>query len=278
MQPSEMARRVADPVAPGLPLPVSAARVELRPMTGEAELLLAEGRPNDPWLALRLLELLGAAEPGFVWSALPIHDVDALIVYLRRAQAGDRVAAEASCANADCGERVDLSFGLGAYLAHHRPRPVRARSWAVEPSEDAAGWLRLVANRVEEARFRPPVLSDEIAVASAPNPAAALAARCICPDGLPAHTRRRVEAAMEAIAPPLAGEVRGRCPACGAAIEAWFDARLYCMQDLCARARYVFEDIDLLAERYHWSERAILSLPRARRERYAERARLARAA
>ena len=148
MQPSEMARRVADPVAPGLPLPVSAARVELRPMTGEAELLLAEGRPNDPWLALRLLELLGAAEPGFVWSALPIHDVDALIVYLRRAQAGDRVAAEASCANADCGERVDLSFGLGAYLAHHRPRPVRARSWAVEPSEDAAGWLRLVANRV----------------------------------------------------------------------------------------------------------------------------------
>ena len=37
----------------------------------------------------------------------------------------------------------------------------------------------------------------------------------------------------------------------------------------------VFDDIDVLAERYHWSERAILSLPLTRRTQYVERARQA---
>jgi hypothetical protein len=278
MRLSKKRRTMAKPVSPGLPAPVSAARVELRPMTGEAEALLAEGRPNDPGLALKLLEMLGVADPPFPWSALSVHDVDTLIVQLRRANVADRVVAEARCGGANCGEPIELSLRLGDWLAHHRPRPVGARHWAVEPAADAPGWLRIVVNGVEEAQFRLPLLSDQIAAAGAPDPARAMAARCLRPEGLPARARRRTEAAMEAMAPPLTGEVSGRCPTCGAAIEAWFDARLYCMQDLCARARYVFDDVDVLAERYHWSERAILRLPRARRERYAERARLARAA
>lgn len=249
-------------------LPVSGAFVGLRPMTGETELLLAERRPEDPVLALALLEQLGEADPQLAWSELPIHDVDALIVRLRQVQVGDRVVAEVTCGGADCGQRIDLSFGLGAYLAHHRPRRVRGRPGsAVALCAKAPGWYRLELDGVEVARFRLPALADQIAVASAPDQVAALAARCIQPDGLPARTRRRMETAMEAMAPPLATGLGGRCPDCGGMIEAWFDARLYCLQDLCARARYVFDDIDLLAERYHWSERAILSLPQARRER-----------
>jgi hypothetical protein len=259
-------------------LPVSGAHIRLRPMTGEAELLLAERHPSDPALTLALLERLGEADPRLAWSALPVHDVDTLIVQLRQAQVGDRVVAEVTCGGVDCGQLVDLSFGLRAYLAHHRPRTVRGRGLTVAPCAEVPGWHRLEVDGTEAARFRLPTLCDQIAVAGVSDQAAALAARCIRPDGLSARARRRVEAAMEAIAPPLAGSLLGLCPECGAAIETWFDARLYCLQDLCGRARYVFDDVDVLAERYHWSERAILRLPCERRGRYAERARLARTA
>jgi hypothetical protein len=95
-------------------------------------------------------------------------------------------------------------------------------------------------------------------------------------DALEARRRSRVEAAMAALAPPLAGPLRGRCPHCARPIEAWFEARLYCLQELRDRARFVHDDVDTLAERYHWSERAILNLPQVRRAQYVERARQSR--
>jgi hypothetical protein len=80
---------------------------------------------------------------------------------------------------------------------------------------------------------------------------------------------------MARLAPPLATPLRGQCPHCGAPITALFQARHYCLRELSDRARFVFDDIDILAERYHWSERAILTLPLSRRTLYAERARQA---
>lgn len=81
---------------------------------------------------------------------------------------------------------------------------------------------------------------------------------------------------MAALAPPLAGPLQGPCPHCASPIAARFEARLYCLQELRDRARFIFDDIDALAERYHWSERAILTLPHLRRTSYVERARRAR--
>lgn len=258
-----------------LALPVSGARVALRPVTGRTELLLAEASPADPALALALAERLGDGEPGTDWAALPVHDIDTLIARLRQSQSGDRIVAEVACTDDRCGQRVDLSFGIDAYLAHHRPRALRGRGLAAHAGAAPSVWLSLEG---EAARFRLPTLADQIAVAGLADPAAHLQARCIQPNRLPSRMRRRVEAAMAAMAPPLSGPLGGHCPECGTAIEAWFDLRQYCLHDLCARARYLFDDIDVLAERYHWSEHAILRLPRSRREQYAERARLARAA
>ncbi len=78
---------------------------------------------------------------------------------------------------------------------------------------------------------------------------------------------------MARLAPPLATPLRGQCPNCGASITATFQARHFCLTELRDRARFVFDDIDVLAERYHWSERAILTLPHSRRTEYADRAR-----
>jgi hypothetical protein len=162
---------------------------------------------------------------------------------------------------------MDISFGLGSYLAHHRPasRAPRGRGWTAEPCDDAPGWLAVQTNGAETARFRLPALADHIAVYGLPDAVTALAARCIRPHDAPARTRARADAAMAALAPPLAGPLQAQCPDCGAPVAARFEARLYCLRELRDRSRFVYDDVDALAERYHWSERAILTLPRAPR-------------
>jgi hypothetical protein len=256
-------------------LPVSGLRVGLRALTGREELLLAEHPADDPGQALALARLLGQADAECDWAALPVHDIGVLMVRLRQAVAGDRVTADIVCRAATCGQRVDLSFSLEDYLAHHRPRALRGRG--TSPCADAPGWYCIAGPAGEAARFRIPTLGDQIAVDGAADPVAALGRRCIAAPSLPTRVLRRVEAALEALAPALAGTLHGTCPECGGVVEAWFDARLYCLTDMYARARFVLDDIDLLAERYHWPEQAILRLPRARREHYVERARMARA-
>jgi hypothetical protein len=260
-------------------LPVSGAAATLRHPTGAEDLLLAEFRADDPVLALTLAERLGTIEPGMEWIELPMPDIDTLIVRLRQGIAGNRVIADVTCAKTECAQRIDLSFSLDAYLGHHRPRPgaVRGRDWRVERIPEAGFWYVLQARNTEDVRFRLPALRDVLAVDGQADPVAALAARCIRPGSLPARARARVEAAMALLAPPLAGPLQGRCPDCGTPIAARFEARSYCLQELRDRARFVYDDIDVLAERYHWTERAILRLPHARRASYAERARQAQA-
>lgn len=258
------------------PLPVSAALVSLEQPSGAEEVLLAEHAPEDPRLTLQLVERLARGETGpgipLDWAALTVTDIDTLIVRLRQMLTGDRIIAEMSCASPACGGRLDISFSLGEYLRHHLSVP-RRRGWSAAPCADAPGWHILRENGVDEARFRLPTLADEIAVHGLPDAMDALTSRCIRLQSTRARTRARVETAMEALAPSLAGPLQGQCPECGAPVAAQFEARLYCLRELRDRARFVYDDVDILAERYHWSERVILDLPRARRLQYAERAR-----
>ncbi len=261
-------------------LPVSGLAVSLRAPTGAEEVLLAERRVEDAALALALAQRLGRADADVDWSGLSITDIDVLIARLRIAMVGDRVIGEAACVSPACGEKVDLSFRLSDWLDHHRPRPgaAKGRGWRAEPAGDAPGWYVLSVRGEEAARFRVPTLADQIAVQDAADPAAALAELVVAPAGLPARLRARAEAAMEMLAPALAGPMQGQCPHCGAALTALFHPRQYCLRELRDRARFVYDDIDALAERYHWTEQAILRLPAARRSQYVERARQARAA
>jgi hypothetical protein len=258
----------------GFVLPVSGVAIALRPLTGIEELLLAEGDIADPRLALSLAEHLGATNAITDWSDLTVTDIDVLIAHLRQALLGDRVVAELACTH--CGQMVDLSFGLRAYLRHHQPHKPHGRGWTVARETPDSAWFLLRAG-TEESRFRLPTLADQIAVDRRPDAEAGLAARCLRPPSLSGRPRARVERAMEALAPSLAGPLQGQCPHCGTALTARFSTRLYCLQELRDRARFIHDDVDVLAERYHWSERAILTLPQGRRSLYAERARQARA-
>ena len=279
-------------------LPVSQRSVALRHPTGSEDLLLREVVGDDTAVALALAERLArpTTGPTLDWSALTISDLDVLILRLRQVVIGDRLTADIGCQAAGCGERIDISFGIDDYLMHHEPKgrgPQRA--WKVEPAGEP-GWFRLIdaPGVVKTARkgaaaqsdesghtadgsspvlFRLPTVADQLALPGCRDPAEELARRCIRPWQTPSRLRRRLETAMEAMAPYLAGDLRGSCPKCGSDVVVYFDARQFCLRELRDRAAFIYQEIDLLARRYHWSEADILAMPRVRRANYGELAR-----
>lgn len=259
-------------------LPVSGIQIALRQPTGTDDLLLAEANIDDPALVLAIAQRLGQAEPGVDWARLTVSDLDALVLRLRQALYGDRIVADTVCRAPPCGSRIDISFAIEAYLSHHRPRrvPLRGRGWTVEPCAEEPGWFCLaVGGQSPSVHFRLPTVADQISVFGRADAEQALVGLCIRPPDLPTRLRGRVETAMAALAPELDSDLRGSCPDCRATVTARFQARSYCLQEMRERARFVYDDINALAQRYHWSERAILSMPNTRRASYAELARQA---
>jgi hypothetical protein len=240
-------------------LPVSGIAVTLRQPAGAEDLLLYEAADFDIALALALIGRL--ASPEADWGNLCVTDIEILLLLLRQSVLGDLIQAEALCTSRDCGARVDLSFRVNRYLAHHRPRAPRH----VE-REGATGWFRFTDRSL---RFRLPVAADLVAVSDSPEPESALLQRCVDPAHVPSRVRARVERAMEALAPSLSHQVEGQCPQCRSAIAFYFDVQAFVLRELRNRAATVYRDIHLLASQYNWREEDILALPRGRRAQFA---------
>ncbi len=226
--------------------------------------MLLEAGPLDLGVALALLSLVASCADGAPLdpATLPIGDVDALLLHLRRRVVGDIVSAEEVCTAPGCHAHVDITFSIQAYLEHHLP----AAPPGVLPSGDD-GWYRLEDQNLE---FRLPRAADQLAIARAPQPEQALLRRCVRPADITEREQRQVEAAMEAMAPSLYSELQGICPECGATVEASFEPLQYTLSELREQAAFVYEDVCAIAHHYHWSEAEILALPAARRARYVE--------
>jgi len=288
-------------------LPVSGRSVVLQAPTGAEDLLLLEAADDDLALALALMNRLArpvGVESGYDagdadWSYLTPTDLDVCILRLRQSTLGDRVVSDVCCQAPECGERTDISFGIDRFIDHHFPvrAAFRGRGWAAEPAEES-GWLRVISAKATRkgplplvdvqsssdanegpsedkvsVLFRLPTIADVMTVRGLADAADELARRCIRPAGVFAPPRRLIEMAMEAIAPNLSHDLQGVCPECGAAMTVFFDPRRYCLRELRDRAAFVYQDIDVIARRYHWTEKDILALPRVRRMNYAEAAR-----
>jgi hypothetical protein len=271
-------------------LPVSGRTVILRHPTGFEDLLLLEAARTQSGTAALAAALMGrlirtADGEALVWDALSVTDLDAAILRVRQALLGDRIRADTGCPAPGCGCRIDIDFGIEDYLAHHAPRAPTPDGWTLEPAEED-GWFcmtelapdpamleGLAGTGVDRVRFHLPTVADLVAVADDPRPERALTERCLQPADPPERFRQPVEEAMEALAPSLSGDLQGKCPECGHTISVQFDARWFCLRELRERAAFIYQDVDLLARRYHWSEAEILALPHARRAAYAELAR-----
>jgi hypothetical protein len=249
---------------PVLRLPVTGRDVSLRLPDGADDILLLEAGTPDLGLALALLGRVARTRDGAPLdvAALPVTDVEALVLGVRQCVVGDLVTAEEVCAAPGCGARVDISFGIAAYIEHHRP----VAPPGILPAADE-GWYRLPDEAVE---FRLPRGADQLAIALAGSPEEALLQLCLRPSDVSGRARQSAESAMEAMAPSLCSELEGACPECGATVVATFDPVQYTLRELRDQANFVYEDVCAIAHHYHWSEAEILALPAARRARYAE--------
>jgi hypothetical protein len=250
-------------------LPVCGLDVEVRPPTGVEDVLLAEAAACDWPLTLKLVASLARATAGgdVEWGALTVTDVDALLLLLRRSLGADWLRANVVCPAPGCGEPLEIAFSVTDYLEHNEPE-LPAGVGAGEEQ----GWFALDDADVS---FRLPRCDDLVELADRPDAGAELVRRCVRPEPVPEPALRRVEAAMEALAPSLSRELEAACLACGHDFVVEFDVQLYCAAELRRRAASVFADVGAIAARFHWSEGEILALPSERRARYAELARSA---
>jgi hypothetical protein len=241
-------------------LPVSGTHVRLREPTGSDELLVLESAGPAAATMLALAARL-AGEPGggaIDWAVLPAVDLGAIALVIRAAWLGSTIRTEALCTATDCDEPIDVTFGIPAYLDHHRPQRFRG------VSECEPGWFALAGTDV---RFRIPTIADVSAALEGSGPATMLE-RCVLPPDPSASVARRVDRALEALAPRLDGELTGTCPACGQTVDLRFEPISYVLEELRDASTGLFAHVHELALAYHWSEQSILALDRRRRHGY----------
>jgi hypothetical protein len=242
-------------------LPADSPAIDVREPVGDDELFLLETRlaPAAALVALAGRVATVAGRPPD-WEQVAAAQLGAVALSIRRAWIGDRILSEGRCPEPGCGERVDVSFGGTAYLAHHRPR--RPRN--VYAGDD--GWYELARSPV---RFRIPSVADLLIAVESAEPGAVLGCRCLEPAELPARAARAVDRALAALAPSLEGFVGGDCPACGAQLSLRFDPLTYTMAELRDAFAGIYRETHALASAYGWPEETILRQPRSRRQRYA---------
>jgi hypothetical protein len=240
-------------------LPASGTQVLLREPTGEDELLVLQGAGSPAVTTLALARRLGTTPSGapIDWPALPAVDLGAVALLIRASWLGNTLRTEALCPGTGCGEPIDVAFGIAAYLEHHRPRPFRG---AVAHDD---GWFEL---RGADVRFRVPTIADLLAAIEG-GPATMLE-RCVRPSDPSPALERRVDRALEALAPRLDGELEGTCPSCGQTVDLRFEPIAYALEELRDAATGLYGQVHELASAYHWSEQAILALDRRRRNGY----------
>lgn len=211
---------------------------------------LAPGRFLEVWERAgplgpvdRALTLAGAAgaDPVALMDR-PLGETHRALLDLRESMLGPDLAATATCPS--CAERVEFTLDTGSL-----------RSLA--PGPEPARW--------EHAGVRPPTPTDLLAVVDSPDPASALAQRCV---GERSADDDAVEAVLTA-ADPLA-EVLAElvCPQCGAGFEADVDLGAFVWAEVDAAAQRLLHEVDLLARAYGWTEPEVLALSEARRAAY----------
>jgi hypothetical protein len=243
-------------------LPISGLNVALQYPAGADDILLLEAAETNTHLAMELVARLSAPYGELCWETLPAGDLEALLLMLRQIVFGDTIRAGAVCPARNCRKPVDVSFRISDFLKHHAPR--RPRS-VVEDGEP--GWWRLTE---PEIRFRFPTAADRESVSGSRQPAVELRRLCVRPYDLPWVQTKRVERALDAMAPILSGPLAGKCPECQSTTEIYFDVERFVLSELRDQAAYLYRDVHLLAKHYHWPEQTILVLPRYRRLQYAE--------
>jgi hypothetical protein len=243
-------------------LPISGVDIGLRPPAGADELLLFETQAADPALAAMLMARVASCEEQIDWTGLAVTDMEAGLLKLRQLVIGNLLRTDVHCMADQCNARVDIAFRISDYLEHLKTRTPKY----VERAEQE-GWFRLRGTAVV---FRIPTVADQIAVARLHRADSVLARLCIRPAETSGAIAKKAERALSAMSPCLSHSLRGVCPECHTDMEIYFDVYGFVLAEFRGRAAFVYQDVHLIAERYHWPESRILAMPCPRRRQYAE--------
>ncbi len=248
-------------------------RFSFRPLTGEMELVLAEIAGSDASLPAKVTSALsatldrvgGEVPTGSLVETLCVADRQFMMRILSVYLGAEEVWLTARCKH--CGEQFD-------FMVNQSELPVKeaGEGFPFAPVETSVGFYRL----------RVPNGADQLAIATVDNSEAALQTlleRCIMdlPDTLEgledssdfikkirAEDLRKIETAVENVAPEVATMAQAACPECKGANIMEIDPYM-CLKQGSAG---IFTEIHTLASTYHWSETDILSMPKIRRQRY----------
>jgi hypothetical protein len=235
----------------------------------EPELLAAWERGLALSPARRGLDLLGCSwDDEGVPGALSVGRRDRRLLELRSRIFGRHCVCRVACPA--CDEQLEAALDTAELLGAEDPG-------ACEPFELAIDGYGLLV-RLPDSR-------DLMAVERCTDVAAGareLLRRCVMSvrrDGadqdvaeLPAEVVGAVEDGMAERDPWAEPSLAMRCPACGHAWEAAFDALAFLWAELEAGARRTVYEVHLLASRYGWSEAEVLSVSPTRRCLYLEAA------
>lgn len=257
----------------------------ITPLTGREEELLAAatGTPAQLVTAViaRCVERIGPVTvTEQVARELTVGDRQTLLLRLREATFGPQVTGVVTCPWRGCGARMDLDFRTTNV-------PVRTRGdggpvHELLMSEAAVNEGAEAGRRV---RFRLPTGADQEAVGelARTDPAAAWSALldlCVvaiddgCPppatwvSALSPLARQEIEQAMAAVAYGPDLSFKATCPECERMFTLPFDIQDFFFGELRATPELLLREVHYLAYHYHWSEDAILAMPRDRRQRY----------
>jgi hypothetical protein len=242
---------------------------EIRPVTGEDELALAElDAPGmeAPCMAARSTELLARTVarignyPGASRDevrALSIGDRERLLLALYAISFGSTPQLSTICAH--CHEQLEFPVSVAELIL------APAGDATLEHTEGLGGAavrFRLLTGDDQEA-------AANLAKTDPEAGARLLLERCLieAPDVDRDTLRHLMAERLAALDPQAETILEADCPACGAPARLLIDAAPLVFASM-AGTRRVMAEIDQIARTYHWSEREILLLPTARRRTY----------
>jgi hypothetical protein len=220
----------------------------------------AAGQPASARAETLLRPVLGEQE--VVSPSLGARD--ALLLELRGALFGQELECTASCP--ECGERCEWectleSMRAGPASTTDETFDVCDGPWQVRVRRVDAGDLAAVTHCTVEADALRELLARCVLSATCQGETARSSQ-------LPESMVEAISNALAAADPQAATTVGLHCPACGHRWDAAFDAGAYLWTELDSWAQRTLGDVHVLASRYGWTEREILSLPATRRARY----------
>ncbi len=246
-------------------LPVSGLEVRYHAPNGKDDLAILEASGNPLERALSVVPRLAIAQNGTTmdWETLTVTDFEVCLLGLRRSLLGDRLSCAFRCTQ--CSSWMDIELSITAFLADIHPSMPRR----VKKCSDREGWFAF-EDAEEIVCFRPVFVSDQMQVLGRSGATKMLAERCIATNKADARTLRRVEKALEEIAPVVSRPLAGNCAACGEPAQMTLHVSALVMQDLSMAAAGIYGETHAIASTYHWPEATILEMSQTRRHAYAE--------